>query len=244
MGAKADLTNRVFGKWTVIADSGERGISGGVRWLCVCECGARSLVLANTLLNGTSRCCKRCSHRKQTNTYMDLKFGITRVICSNGGVFRIDTADLPLVRQYQWWIDKKGYVKTKFMGKGILLSRLLMNITECGRELFVDHISGDTTDNRRSNLRVCLPEENIKNRKLNLTNKTGFKGVSFIDRIKKYRADIRAGDGKTIYLGCYGTVLEAATAYDRAAILLHGEFARTNVDLGLMGGSYDTCQAV
>jgi hypothetical protein len=149
-----------------------------------------------------------------------------------------------LVRRYQWWIDKKGYIKTKYMGKAVLLSRLLMNTTEYGRELFVDHVSGDTKDNRRINLRVCLPEENIKNRKLNTTNKTGFKGVSFNNKQKKYRADIRAGGKKTIYLGCYDTAFEAAEAYDQAAILLHGEFARTNADLGLMGGLHGTRQAV
>ena len=41
----------------------------------------------------------------------------------------------------------------------------------------------------------------------------------------------RIHTGKSVYLGLYTTSKEAATVYDRAAVLLHGEFARTNNDL-------------
>ena len=150
---------------------------------------------------------------------------------NNGYAFQIDKADYLRIVEYHWWVDKKGYVKTKAKGRQIYLARLIMDAVDCGRDVFVDHISGDKLDNRKSNLRVCLPEENIRNRKLNSNNRTGYKGVSYIGRLGKYRADIRAGNGTSVYLGLYTTSKEAATAYDRAAVLLHGEFARTNHDL-------------
>jgi len=102
---------------------------------------------------------------------------------NTGDTFQIDDADWSLISGYTWWVNQKGYVKTKRKGKQIYLARLLMGIQDCGREVFVDHISGDPLDNRRINLRICLPEENIKNRKLNANIRTGFKGVSYVGRI-------------------------------------------------------------
>ena len=125
-----------------------------------------------------------------------------------------------------------------------MLARLLMGVTDSGRDVFVDHISGLPTDNRRRNLRICKPQDNIKNRKLNANNSTGYKGVSFHRKLKKYMAGICAGNGKTVYLGCYPTAREAAQVYDKAALLLHGEFARTNAMLGLLEVANENSQAI
>jgi hypothetical protein len=166
------------------------------------------------------------------------------VYCSDGKTFVIDSSDVPAIAKHQWWMDPKGYVKAKTGNRGILLSRLLMGVLAEGRRVFVDHISGDTRDNRRGNLRVCSPEENIKNRKLNSNNKTGYKGVSYHRKLGKYRADIRAGYGKTIYLGVYESAEEAAAAYDRAAVLYHGEFARTNAQQGLLETTHEYSKTI
>lgn len=61
-------------------------------------------------------------------------------------------------------------------GKKTNLARL---VTDCPKGLVVDHISGDTLDNRRSNLRVCTTAQNVKNRtRLSRRNKTGVNGVT------------------------------------------------------------------
>ena len=190
----------------------------------------RRHVSSLSLLGGLSKSCGRCSRKKLTNTYAQCGDGSISVMCSNGQTFKIDAADLSIVRQYQWCTDDKGYVKTKFYGKDIKLHRLLLGIIDTERALLVDHISGDTLDNRRANLRTCLPRENSKNQKLHSNNSSGFKGVSYNSKARKYQAGIRANN-KNISLGCYITAQEAALAYDRAAIRLHGDFARTNVML-------------
>jgi len=234
MGTRIELTGRTFGKWRVIGETDMRSLSGALRWHCQCDCGVQRDVISASLLSGASKSCGSCSRRNPSNLYRNRARGVTLITCTDGAIFSISTSDLPLVRKYQWWADDKGYVKTKLKNKTVLLSRLLLGVEDAGREVFVDHISGDPKDNRRENLRLCLPEENIKNRKLNATNSTGFKGVSYHRKLGKYMAGIRAGGGKTIYLGCYLTPEEAAAVYDRAALLYHGEFARTNAMLGLL----------
>lgn len=48
-----------------------------------------------------------------------------------------------------------------------------------------------------------------------ITNTSGVKGVSYVERLKKYRAYINLG-GKQKYLGVYDTLEEAATAREEA----------------------------
>jgi hypothetical protein len=91
----------------------------------------------------------------------------------------------------------------------------------------IDHINGNTLDNRRCNLRVCTPGENAKNRGPYKNNTTRFKGVCYVARLGKFRASIGC-DGIKHRLGWFDTAEAAAAAYNKAALDLHGEFARLN----------------
>lgn len=94
----------------------------------------------------------------------------------------------------------------------------------------VDHISGDTLDNRKINLRICTHAENLRNCKSWSTSKSPFKGCyqRKCGGPKRWRARIQF-DGKSIYIGCYLTAEEAAEAYNAKAVELHGQYARLNV---------------
>ena len=101
------------------------------------------------------------------------------------------------------------------------------SITGCPDGLVVDHINGDTLDNRRSNLRICTRGENTRNQRLPSDNTSGFKGVSRVG--PKWHAQISAGPGeRRVHIGNFSTPREAAMAYDAAARKYHGEFARLN----------------
>lgn len=95
--------------------------------------------------------------------------------------------------------------------------------------LTADH--RDTTaslDNRRENLRWATRQQQTWNRRRSSSNTSGYKGVTWSSRCKKWQARIRHG-GKDIFLGYYGTAEAAGKAYDIAASRLCGEFACVNL---------------
>lgn len=95
--------------------------------------------------------------------------------------------------RYQSNRNSTGYVYT---GKNEKLHRLIMNPP---KNKYIDHINGDGLDNRKSNLRVVSRAENGRNRKLNLNNKSGIKGVRLRKKAGRYywSADINDLQGKT-----------------------------------------------
>ena len=108
------------------------------------------------------------------------------------------------------------------------LTRLIMNAPE-GSD--VDHISGDRSDNRKANLRICTRSENIQNMKKRPSTTGPFKGISYsrtyVGR-QKWSAEIRRGSVRC-FIGRFSTAKEAAHAYNEKALELFGEFARINV---------------
>lgn len=89
----------------------------------------------------------------------------------------------------------------------------------------VDHINGNRSDNRKSNLRLCVTRQNICNSRQYSNNKSGYRGVR--KRDKRWCAEISV-KGKVLHLGSFDKKIDAARAYNRHALEYHGEFARLN----------------
>ena len=210
-----DLTGVKFGRLTVISLA-PRPWKADSEWNCKCECGNSVRVRGGNLKNGHTTSCGHCLTIEQYDTYYS-------AIVKNGQSFLFDKEDLPLILSYSWSMDKFGYVhgcegKTRFK-----LHRLLMG----NPKEVVDHINGNPSDCRKSNLRITSQHRNTFNSALPKNSTTGFKGVCWDKKEKKYMAHIHP-NGKMKFLGYYNSPIDAALAYDKAAFLYFGEYARPN----------------
>lgn len=103
--------------------------------------------------------------------------------------------------------------------------------------MYVDHVDCDPSNNRLENLRLATSSQNQHNRSKNRRSASGFKGVTWNSRAKKWRARIRL-NGKPTHLGYYHTPKEAHAVYCTSASRLHGQFANFGND---ERGKMDKC---
>jgi hypothetical protein len=81
----------------------------------------------------------------------------------------------------------------------------------------IDHIDGNGLNNQLSNLRIFSNAQNLRAFNLHRTNnKSGFRGVSWFKRDKKWEAKIRH-DGVKLHIGYFNSPEEAAKARDEKA---------------------------
>ena len=132
----------------------------------------------------------------------------------------IDAEDYEKCKDLKWYLTGSGYV---ISGHAPFLQHLIF-----GRKTQLDHKDRDKLNNRRNNLRTCTTAENSRNHKISSLNMSGYKGVHWHKKQRKWRADITSNT-KRIYLGLFADVKQAALAYNEAAIKYHKEFARLNI---------------
>jgi len=176
-------------------------------------------------------CVKR---RKPLNLRIE---GAVAHVTVGNRTFQMDAEDLPLLEGWTLAITSRGYVQlqgtsTQRPRQFHYLSRIVLG-APAGTE--VDHISGDTLDNRKANLRVCTRGENVSNCRRHKGNNL-YKGSYYGKRQtgeRKWLAQLKHA-GTVYYLGWFLTPEEAAVAYNAKALELFGKFARINV-LGAPG---------
>lgn len=93
----------------------------------------------------------------------------------------------------------------------------------------VDHINGNRSDNRWSNLRIVTRPQNIWNSGLRSDNTSGCKGVQYDASRGKWMATI-THNKKTVRLGRFHNLLDAVEVRKRAETKYHGEFATNRTE--------------
>lgn len=144
----------------------------------------------------------------------------------NGQKAICDADDYDLVKGYNWRQNKFGYIirRNNKSNNHITLHRLINKTI--GND-YTDHINHDKLDNRKINLRTCNNQQNQHNQKLKITNKSGYKGISWAKKSNKWLVSIKYNN-KTINLGYFTCIKKAVEAYNTAAIKYFGEYASIN----------------
>jgi len=161
-----------------------------------------------------------CTFSGTCASLLSVKLSMKIIPLTKGYETIVDDEDYQYLSGFKWRINGRYAVKGK---KGYRMHRILMDdpVGMC-----VDHINRNTMDNRKCNLRVCSKAENSRNCKLRKDGKSKYRGVSLY-RDKKWRVQIKY-NGKVIHIGYFDKESDAAKAYDKEAIELHGEFCSTN----------------
>lgn len=167
---------------------------------------------------------------------------IVKIKLTQGKETEIDDCDKDLA-ELKWYAQKSGDGKnTTFYAcrKGIqirtqretiILSRVILERMlnkKLNKNETADHINNDALDNKRCNLRLATQTENNRNRRIQGKPKTSdFKGVYWSENDKRWRSQIKTNN-TTIHLGNFIDEINAAKAYDEAAIKYFGEYAKLN----------------
>lgn len=205
------MTGKQIGNWTVIKRDCNKKRT---YWYCRCVCGVERSVREDSLKNSSSL---GCGCRKVFNDYV-VEDNVIKMKYKKY-TFLFDAKHLDKVLKYSWGIEHYGYVVN--YANNIRLHRLL---TDCPRNMFVDHIDGNKLNNLDSNLRIVTNQQNSFNRDgYKKGNSSGHRGVYWDKKAKKWEASIKYNYKKK-FLGYFDDKNEAIQARLDSEKLYFGKY--------------------
>lgn len=200
------LNGQKFGRLTVIEDSGKRYKNDNKAiYLCKCDCGNETLVYHSSLVQGKTRSCgclaKEVTSKRNIKSLVGLRFGRLEVINM------LDERKNGVIQ----------YICRCDCGNMSIVSATALRGTHATRScgcLAVELLTKDVVKGTKASILTA---------KINCTNTSGFKGVSFDKRSGRWVAYITFRR-KRYQLGLYDTEIKAAEVRKMAENKMFGEF--------------------
>ncbi|MCR8633506.1 AP2 domain-containing protein [Paenibacillus radicis (ex Xue et al. 2023)] len=212
-----DLTDHKFGRLFVL----ERFISNSARqeavWLCECECGEKSLVLGSNLRSG---------HTKSCGCYRGEKSTECNTIHGHAKRNRASSEHTIWRGMITRCTNKNRDDYDRYGGRGIRVCGRWLNsfeafLEDMGPRPTLRHsidridVNGHYDPN---NCQWALPGQQARNTRMRGDNTSGFRGVSWHKKHKKWTVTIGVNN-KLIYIGYFESKEEAVIARKNAEII-------------------------
>lgn len=246
-GYKDDLSGKKFGRFKVLNFSHKSNSHSF--WVCECECGNIETHSITYINKSKFQMCKECLIKYKSmdidkNKVKKEKIPFNNIqyqrknnkieILDEYAVFNddilVDLEDVETIISINRYIAKNtsNYAYFNWKNREYFLHRFLMGLPQSYNtksQAIVDHINGNSLDNRKSNLRICKKEKNPINCKTYSNNTSGRKGVSYNKKLHKYQVNIQYNK-KNYYLGVFSDINDAIKVRKDAEENLFGEFNR------------------
>lgn len=193
-------------------------------WWCKCKkCGMEFALRRQDLITREFEC--ECQKKKCVYDLYSHDYGIGYT--SKGEEFWFDLDDYEKIKNYTWHYDDNGYVRSTKDKKHIRLHRLVMNVDD--ETVIVDHIKHPARnehkiDNRKSNLRIVTPKDNVNNASLAKNNTSGVTGVYWKKDKNKWEVKYPFNN-KLKHIGYYDDFKEAVKVRKELERKYQGEFS-------------------
>jgi hypothetical protein len=157
-----------------------------------------------------------------------------KISLTQGKFALVDDENYVDLMQFKWHAVRAGntfYAERSIrIGKRTMVELMHRRILKLkpGDGKYTDHIDHTGCNNQKTNIRICSSKENNQNRSERSDNTSGYKGVSWYKRDKKWRAAIRI-NSKLKHLGLFESKIDAVQAYNNAAVEHFGKFANLNI---------------
>lgn len=157
----------------------------------------------------------------------------------------VDDEHFEMLNKYRWRGNKRKGQKVFYVIRSQVYRKpdgtksyktigMHQEILKCTRPFMIDHRNRNPLDNRMVNLRIVTHQQNLLNkdyfniqRKGRVAKLSKYLGVTMNQNRTKYRASISMNK-KCVYLGEFLNEIDAAKAYNEAAVKYRGEFATLN----------------